>query len=337
MRCSQLSRMTIRRRSARASTHPAHGVARRELGRLVEQVRFAQAQRAEHGLRDVGGVGDHGQLDQPDAVGDVVDEYGRRLDSQAGLARPAGPDQGDQPALLEHLADARHLILAADETGQLRTQVGAWRAGRRPRRLAPQHREMDRLQFRRRVDAEFVGQPLPHSLVGREGIGLAAHLGQRAHPQAGDALVERMLLGQRVEFGDDLARVAEGEVGLDAVLRRGQAQVAQARGGRRGERGVLDVGENRPAPQGERFAQRPRRLARLAPAQGRSAGARPVARSGSRRCRRARRPAGTRPPTARCARRRRGLAAIARSATAARWPRPTAARRPTRRRSARPH
>jgi hypothetical protein len=62
----------------------------------VEQGLLAQAVRGRRGGRDLGRVADRGQLDQPHPVGRGAQLGPGRLDGQPGLARPAGPGQGEQ-------------------------------------------------------------------------------------------------------------------------------------------------------------------------------------------------------------------------------------------------
>ena len=73
------------------------------------------------------------QLDHVDAVGIAVDQPGRGLVGEPGLAGAAGAGQGEQPGAAEGLADLGELAPAADEGRLLRPQAlpdTRWRAGR---------------------------------------------------------------------------------------------------------------------------------------------------------------------------------------------------------------
>ena len=83
-----------------------------------------------------------------------------------------------------------------------------------------------------------------------------------------EALAVRVLGGQRLELGDQLAVAAELEVELDAVLERGEAQLVEPVGLAAGGPVERRVGQRRPAELAQRLAQQlgrlvGRRVARL--------------------------------------------------------------------------
>ena len=98
------------------------------------------------------------------------------LGGQPRLAGAAGPTSVTSRCSLQRLADPRELLVAADEAGERRAQVGApRRAGsRRSAHLAAQHGQVGGLQLGGRVHAELVGQPRAHPLVGAQRVGLPA-------------------------------------------------------------------------------------------------------------------------------------------------------------------
>ena len=143
---------------------------------------------------------------------------------------------------------------------------GRGRRGRVERRVLAQDRLLEPRELRRRLDPERVDQRAPQRAVGGERVLLAAGAVERGHQLGGEALVGRVLVHERLELGDEPAVLAERELGLDALLERGEAQLLEPRDRRRRERLVGEVGERRAAPQRERLAQqrRPRARARRA-------------------------------------------------------------------------
>ena len=77
---------------------------------------------------------------------------------------------------------------------------------------------LELLQLTSRVEAELVDQPVPGSLVRRQGIGLAAVAVQGDHQQRPQALAQRMLTDEPFELADHLARGAEVEPCRELVL-----------------------------------------------------------------------------------------------------------------------
>ena len=75
---------------------------------------------------------------------------------------------------------------------------------------------------------------------------------------------------QLIELGNEAGIVAEQQVGLDAVGRRGQAQILEPVGrGRREALAACELAERRAAPHGERTAKRLRGTLGVPGAQGR--------------------------------------------------------------------
>ncbi len=85
-----------------------------------------------------------------------------------------------------------------------------------------------------------------------------------------------MLRDEAFEFGNELAREPAGEVGVDAILDRGQPELLEAAELGERERLVPELRQRRTAPQRERLAERRRGIVRvplgeLAPSLGRAA------------------------------------------------------------------
>jgi hypothetical protein len=86
---------------------------------------------------------------------------------------------------------------------------------------------------------------------GLEGIGLSARPVERQHELAPQPFPVEVVGQQRLQLGDEPAVPAEGQVGLDAVLQRGQAQRLQASPFRRQGGDLVQVGQQRSPPQAQ--------------------------------------------------------------------------------------
>ncbi|OLE22039.1 MAG: hypothetical protein AUG49_20395 [Catenulispora sp. 13_1_20CM_3_70_7] len=113
---------------------------------------------------------------------------------------------------------------------------------------------MQLLQRAAGIGAQFAGEPLPHSPVRLQRVGLAAVAEQREHQLAGQALVQRMLLRPRGQPGEQhpvpaLPQLEVRQFALSGLplLVQGRADVGQPRRVQRAER--------LPAPQAQRPLQ----------------------------------------------------------------------------------
>ena len=86
-----------------------------------------------------------------------------------------------------------------------------------------------------------------------ERLGLAAGAVERDHQLAAQALVERMLAHETFELGHELGAAAELELCIEALLRDGQAELAQALDDRPRERLECEIGERLTPPDAERL------------------------------------------------------------------------------------
>ena len=132
IRCSQLS------------SHDQHILQRQGIQQRLQRrpARLGgQPQRLRDGRRHRVLVGDRGQLRQPHPVPGPIQQLGRHLQPQPGLAAPAGPGQGDQPRRFHQRPDLGHLPVPADERRQLGGQiVRQRRVAQRPQRREPGRR-----------------------------------------------------------------------------------------------------------------------------------------------------------------------------------------------------
>ena len=105
-----------------------------EAGEDVGGALLAERQlRTADGVQDGGGdlvrPCERGELDEGDRDAEVADGLAR----QARLARPAGPDDGDQAGGPREFPDAGEVVVAADERGQRRRPSGGVAVGPRRR------------------------------------------------------------------------------------------------------------------------------------------------------------------------------------------------------------
>ena len=79
------------------------------------------------------------------------------------------------------------------------------------------------------IDAELVGQDVPHDLVGGQGVGLPAGAVQAQHQLGVELLLQRVIRDQLAQFGDDLTVPPQMQVGVDPRRQRVQPLVGQGR------------------------------------------------------------------------------------------------------------
>ncbi len=143
------------------------------------------------------------------------------------------------------------------------------------RRRAPGRREVERgilgedgelepTQLGPRLDRERVHERLTTCAVDLERLGLPPGAVEREHQLAPRALPERVRRDERVQLLEDVRVMPEGEVGLDPVLERREAQLLEPIGGLRRERLADEIREGRSAPLGERVPQQLRTAGEIA-------------------------------------------------------------------------
>jgi hypothetical protein len=192
-------------------------------------------------MRDEARVLHRRQVHEEDPVLEAVDELGGGLDRQPRLARAARPGEGHEPNArrAQHRDDLVELGAPADQRRRGSRQVapGA-QFGRldQQRGIVVEDRLLQAAQLGAGLGPELVEQGAPRGAVGLQRIGLAPAAIQREHELASEPLAQRLRGDEDLELGDELLRAAEGEVGLDAVLERGDAQLLQARAGELRER-----------------------------------------------------------------------------------------------------
>jgi hypothetical protein len=128
--------------------------------RCAAQQRISQAERGERlqrqvvpALLPVGPIpvvtvrADGGELHQPDAVRQVIEQRACAFGGQPGLPRAARPDQRGEPMFGGELADNGDIGILADEAGQLGAQI-CLRVLLPPAQLTPQQRDVQGGQLR---------------------------------------------------------------------------------------------------------------------------------------------------------------------------------------------
>ena len=133
---------------------------------------------------------------------------------------------------------------AGPEAGVARTHVEGG--------VLAQDRLLELLQRPARLDPELLRQRPPGVPVGLERVGLPAAAIEREHQLSPEPLAERMPRDQRLELAHEPRVHAEQQVGVDAILDRGQVQFLEPPDLRPGERLRGELGERRAAPERER-------------------------------------------------------------------------------------
>ena len=196
----------------------------------------------------------------------------------AAMVGGAGaPARGQQPVQLAQLPPA------AGEVGHVRRKLGRGHRGGRPehrrrghgrgrRRGGPRSRGrggrvrlqgrvggedglLEPLQGSARLQSQLPEQDPPGHPVGRQGVGPAAGAVQGEHQLPAQPLLERMPGDQLGQLAHELDVAAEGELGVDAVLGGGEAELLQPHRRRRDRRRAGHVGEGGAAPQAQRPPQ----------------------------------------------------------------------------------
>jgi hypothetical protein len=176
--------------------------------------------------------------------------------ADAGLAR----DEQDAAAAAERVGqrvvEGRELARTAHEHPAGRCALGHRGGGGEVELLVlVQDRLMQLAQRAPRLDPELLDQRRARGLVGLERIRLAPGAIEGEHQLCVQPLAQRMPGGERLEPTDDSGVLAGGEVGVDPLLERAEAQLLELRRVRPGEGLVGEVGQRRPAPQRKRLAQ----------------------------------------------------------------------------------
>jgi hypothetical protein len=118
---------------------------------------------------------------------------------------------------------------------------------------------LEHLELGPGIETEPVAQRGPHGLEGGEGVRLAPAAVESDDQVGPQALAEGVGGGERLQLAHELGVAAEGQLGLDAALRRRQPQLGQPHHGRPEGAEVDQVGQRLAPPQAEGPHQRGRR------------------------------------------------------------------------------
>ena len=214
-------------------------------------------------------------------LGSEADEVACRLGGdEARRSHPQTPPQERGALLAKRSVRRLKCVGGVDEAGedQLFGRPARERLGQREERpealLAPrrdedrpleatevefgtllQDRPLEFLQRRARLEAELFDEGAPRVLVCIERIGLAARAVEREDQLPAEAFAERAPRRPVSPARHSLRVTAEREVGVDAPLEGSEPQLLDPPDRRLRERLVGEVGERRPSPERERFAQ----------------------------------------------------------------------------------
>ena len=141
------------------------------------------------------GIGERGEVDVPDTVGEFGGHYGRDLYREACFPRTARAGQCDEPVVAERLADVVNFCVAPNETRQLRREtLGGNDIGRAQGRevvvqvgMAKLHHAFGAGQIAQRVGAQIgerdtLGELVDDKRFGRTREHRLAAVGQVAEP-----------------------------------------------------------------------------------------------------------------------------------------------------------
>jgi hypothetical protein len=114
------------------------------------------------------------------------------------------------------------------------------------------------LQLGGGLDAELLDEHVPERPVCLQRLPLPARAVEGQHQLAANPLPQRVRRAERRELGNQTIMAAEGEVGVDPPLQRGQVQLLQPSAFGLAQPHGREVGQRRSPPQRQRDAQ-PRR------------------------------------------------------------------------------
>ena len=123
-----------------------------------------------------------------------------------------------------------------------------------------QDRGFELAQGRRRFKPQLLGKQVVEVTVDRQRIGLAVAAVQREHELPAETLPQGLLRGQALQFADQLASGAEGQIGFHALLDTVKAQLFEPCDFCLGEGVEPEICECRPAPEREGPPQHPGRV-----------------------------------------------------------------------------
>ena len=179
---------------------------------------------------------------------------------EAALADAGLADEQEQAT-----AAGERIIESGDELGELGLAAHKRAASRLGHRLGHRAAVESRILHEDRLvklaeptagfDAELLDERPSRYLVGLERLGLAPGPVEAEHQLAEQTLPQRVLLHQPLQLAGEFGVATGGEIGVDPLLERRQAQLPETSALRLRKRLIGEVGERRPAPQRKCLAQ----------------------------------------------------------------------------------
>ena len=198
-----------------------------------------------------------------------------------------GDEPGDEHEV--ERAVAGHLVgdveVAAARVADRRLPRGAARRRQVQARVLAEDAQLELAQRRPGSMPSSLDERPASALEHLQRVGLPAAAVEREHQLAAQALAEHVLGDERLELRHQVVMAAERQVGVDAILERGEPQLVQPGDLALRERLAAEIGQRLAVPQRERIAQARRPLGRIVP---RLAPRRPATRTGPGRPRAAR-------------------------------------------------
>ena len=129
--------------------------------------------------------------------------------------------------------------------------------------ILQEDRPLEALELDARLQSELPRQLVPGRPVGAQGLRLTSGPVEREHELPPQALTEGMVGDQDLQLADEIRMATGGEIGVDALLERDEAQLLKS-GDLRLQPPLVDqVGQRWAAPQCERLVQLARRRDRV--------------------------------------------------------------------------
>ena len=216
------------------------------------------------------------EVDEPDAVRELVLERARRLDREPALADAGRAGQRHEAVLVQQSAatwpsSSSRPTNDVEGAGQIAAAPAVDRDGG-DRRVVREDRLLEPPKLRPRLEPQLVGEHAPRLLERLERVRLAAAAVERQHQLPPQPLAERVVRERRAKRRRELAMLAERERDLELLLERVDVQrLEPARLGAEPRRAGQAL-QRRSAP--ERRAPTPPRPPRPATSPSRSARAR---------------------------------------------------------------
>ena len=167
------------------------------------------------------------EVDEPDALGELVLDRARRLEREPAFPDARRPDERDETVLAYERGDVGELLLPADERRRRCGEIAAAHAVDRDggnRRIVREDRLLEPAEPGPRLESQLVGEHAPCLLERLQRIGLPAAAIERQHQLPPQPLPEGVVRERQPERRRELPMLAEREHDLEMLLERVHAQ-----------------------------------------------------------------------------------------------------------------